>query len=465
MVIAVSAAVVLQGKVRLPHALISALPFEWNTGLHSQQNVTSGDVNQTSDGVTQTSPGETGQDVSAATSESKQKVTQTPDTKKSVTQIPDTGVQVPETKTSSRQTMDSKKNLSKTQETKNSVTKTTDANNDVTQSGQQSAIPTTEVVVQKSRKTILYICDSFGCGGFADRQKGIVSAYVLAAMLKREFKVHMTVPCNLANFMAPNGTGWRITTEELKRANVHRIRHIDHRGVTYAKELLKKDNLDEEFPHNYTAFTWNMELVQYFREHRLAKQVPWLRDLSVPDVYRFVLDKLFSLKPELQRDLKTLRDSLPKDSKLVCAQVRLGSHGNFKDVKTYYTLEQFPTISDFLKKYNETDRYRFLVTSDSEELVSLTETSFPNRTLKIPGPITHVDKARGANACDGFKKAILDEYALATCDVLVISESGLGKIAAFRRGTDDDLYIFLGSNIEPFKRGSPFPKYKKSWRR
>jgi hypothetical protein len=59
----------------------------------------------------------------------------------------------------------------------------------------------------------------------------------------------------------------------------------------------------------------------------------------------------------------------------------------------------------------------------------------------VPGPIIHVDKADGAAGCQSLSKVIVEEYALAACDILAISDSGIGKMASFLRGRDDELYF------------------------
>ena len=82
---------------------------------------------------------------------------------------------------------------------------------------------------------------------------------------------------------------------------------------------------------------------------------------------------------------------------------------------------------------------------------------FPETFLETTGPITHVDKYKGQDACAGFGHAIVDQLLLSTCDVLVISESGLGKIAAFLRNSDDGLYLFHDSKISKFRRDLKFP--------
>ena len=83
--------------------------------------------------------------------------------------------------------------------------------------------------------------------------------------------------------------------------------------------------------------------------------------------------------------------------------------------------------------------------------------SFPETFVETTGPITHIDKYEGQDACTGMGRAILDQYILSLCDILIISESGLGRIAAFMRNTDDNLYLFYHGHITKFKREEGFP--------
>jgi hypothetical protein len=48
-------------------------------------------------------------------------------------------------------------------------------------------------------------------------------------------------------------------------------------------------------------------------------------------------------------------------------------------------------------------------------------------------------------------QALGEQLLLSTCDVLVVSESGFSKIAAFMRGHDKDLFIFR-ETVVPWKR-------------
>ena len=73
-------------------------------------------------------------------------------------------------------------------------------------------------------RAIGYACDEGYCGGWADRQKGIVNAFVIAAILGQKFKVHMPQPCELGFFLSPGGAvDWRLEPGELIGRDVNRM--------------------------------------------------------------------------------------------------------------------------------------------------------------------------------------------------------------------------------------------------
>ncbi|KAL8581316.1 hypothetical protein ACOMHN_034395 [Nucella lapillus] len=318
---------------------------------------------------------------------------------------------------------------------------------------------------KKKKKKVVYVCSGV-CGGWADRQKGIVGAYVLASLLGRDFGIHITVPCDLSRFMDVGKVNWKVNPAELRGPGnkVRTYKPLDQVAVDFAKTAVSRNNLDEHFPHDVSAITWNMEVVQYLQKHRLASEIGWLaggRPFS--EVYKQALDDLFVLKPDLQNQLDQLQKSRPPHTKLVCAQIRLGMQNRaFPDSLTLHSFEDFTVLVKFLSKYNDSSQFRIFFSSDSIEIMQKAKSEFPEVYLDIPGPITHTDKSKGADACQGFQKAIVDEYALASCDVLVISESGLGKIASFMRGTDKELYLFHWNHVDPFTRLGVFPN-KDGW--
>ncbi|GFR81578.1 hypothetical protein ElyMa_000607200 [Elysia marginata] len=108
-------------------------------------------------------------------------------------------------------------------------------------------------------------------------------------------------------------------------------------------------------------------------------------------------------------------------------------------------------IWDFLHKYNDSSHYRIFVATDSEEIRFQAKRIFPDTLLDIPGPILHSDLAgERRDLCQGIKKTLLDQLALASCDVLIRGyKSHLGAIAAYWRGLDARLFCFNSSTVEP----------------
>ncbi|XP_025090150.1 uncharacterized protein LOC112561730 isoform X3 [Pomacea canaliculata] len=321
-----------------------------------------------------------------------------------------------------------------------------------------------EAAAQVSDKVIVYGCFQMGdCGGWADRQKGIVGSYILSLMLRRRFKIHIREPCELTSYLLPNEVDWTMGPNELEGKDKVFVRAIDIVGLSVFTDLLKNEDLQTAMPHSYTVIQTNMEVVQFLAKHRAAAEnVPWLKGLSVPDAYRLALTKLFKPGPKIVEQLEMFKKSVPAEKKLICAQVRIGDQSHIAGGYQLHPVEHYAVVETFLNKTVDPRNCRLLVTSDTPEIVERARRQFSEVFVTIPGPITHVDKTHGQVACEGFGKAVSEQLTLATCDVLVISESGFGKIAAFMRGRDSDLYLFYSDKLEPCARNSTFPS-KEGW--
>ena len=74
------------------------------------------------------------------------------------------------------------------------------------------------------------------CGGLADRQKGIVTAFLMSAMLGVAFRVHVTQPCELGFLLSPGGAvDWRLKPGELTGRDVQWIDRLDSAAVDFAQ--------------------------------------------------------------------------------------------------------------------------------------------------------------------------------------------------------------------------------------
>jgi len=66
-----------------------------------------------------------------------------------------------------------------------------------------------KITETNSKKYLVYFCDSpRGCGGLADRIKGIMSVYALALLTDRQLIINMTFPCRLDKYLIPNEVDW-----------------------------------------------------------------------------------------------------------------------------------------------------------------------------------------------------------------------------------------------------------------
>ncbi|RUS68830.1 hypothetical protein EGW08_023408 [Elysia chlorotica] len=136
---------------------------------------------------------------------------------------------------------------------------------------------------------------------------------------------------------------------------------------------------------------------------------------------------------------------------LVCGQFRLKRNPTMPNDNLPHDHLDVRAIWDFLQSYNDSRRYRIYVATDSEDIRSQAKRAFPDTLLDIPGPILHSDLAgERKDLCQGIAKVLLDQLALASCDVLVRGyKSHLGAVAAYWRGQDARLYCFNASTVEP----------------
>ena len=113
---------------------------------------------------------------------------------------------------------------------------------------------------------------------------------------------------------------------------------------------------------------------------------------------------------------------------------------------------------EFLKSITTEGSYdRIFVASDSDQVIEQARNQkFGDKLISIEGPVLHVDRSRGVDKeakCAGLERLVLEEHLLMTCDVLVVSHSGVGHTAAHVRGTDHQLYCWLkGVGVVPCKR-------------
>ncbi|XP_046549380.1 uncharacterized protein LOC124259314 [Haliotis rubra] len=314
--------------------------------------------------------------------------------------------------------------------------------------------------IMRHSQYIIYRClKGRQCGGYADRQKGIVAGYVTSVMTGRGFGIEMNKPCELSNFLRPNKVDWTVNPE------IHKLKSDTCRklnsGAHYLRVKLSTDDVGKIFPENITYLTVNTDFVQYLKQNiKYRDSLGWMTNATVGEIYAKSWRTLFRLKDDLQKDLDKFLSLVPRNYSLICAQIRMGKNPSIpNDSETRNDPESVETIWKFLEQYNDTSKYKIFVSTDSENIGNESLRLFPNTSVTLPGVIAHVDKSP---RCEGFRKVILDQEVLSHCDTLLITNSGVGRIAAFFRQREDNLYCFMNRQLTKCNYTSP-EFMPKSW--
>ncbi|XP_048247456.1 uncharacterized protein LOC124145140 [Haliotis rufescens] len=299
------------------------------------------------------------------------------------------------------------------------------------------------------KKYFIYDCANGNCGGLGDRQEGIVGAFIISQMLSRKFKVNMLVPCDIGNFLQSNQVDWILQSSEISGIKSSKYTRIDADAFQLRDKIAKSLDLEKEFPSDVTHFTVNQEMVNYLKLHPLFKSLRWAHNQTTTDIYNIVLRRLFRMKPEIQKRFDLYQSSARSNGrKLVCAHVRV--RGNPTIPNDWYTPTPLnvSVVWNFLRQYNNSALYRMFVATDSQKVRQDAKRLFPDVIQDLEGNIVHVDRDNHAKdyACAGFGKVILDQQTMSSCDVFLMTDSGLGRIASMMRGTDKDLYCMASNS-------------------
>ncbi|XP_046357048.2 uncharacterized protein LOC124135651 [Haliotis rufescens] len=310
--------------------------------------------------------------------------------------------------------------------------------------------PPMDVLVDKY---IIYDCN-YVCGGLADRQKGIITSYLVSQMLKRNFGLSMKRPCEFSNFVIPNLVEWRVEKTKLKGRSHETKRSINSRWLG---QEMKHKSLETMYDKDVTFYMGNIDYVPSLMQNPLFSTVKWAQNKSHHDIYRIAFSQLFRFSPNTQSKFDSFNAKEERASKtLICAHLRMGKSNTIPSDDAKKSRPDLDSLVLFLQKQIQfADSCRLFIATDSDEARVVLKRAFPEHFLEIEGQIVHIDQPHGGAVCSGMEKAILDEYILSTCDTLIMSRSGFSRMAAVVRGSDEGLFCATQKNITRSKRLNP----------
>ncbi|XP_067687010.1 uncharacterized protein [Haliotis asinina] len=300
-------------------------------------------------------------------------------------------------------------------------------------------------------KYLIYRCaKSDLCGGWSDRLKGILMGFYISIATRRNFGIDITpLPCNLTSFLTPNSVPWNEARFEVIR---------DDRSAGVYNEMGKVSFISKSKTLNFTAwlkhdiayFLANLDYVDSLKFNRVHwKEFSWMENKGRDQVFATAYKTLFSLSASLKEALsRFLSRAKPRgSSKLVWAQIRLfknPSNPNDNKNPRGATMQDVQKIWNFFRNFSDPSAYKIFVTSDSETVMQQARKLFPSQIMESEGKVFHMELGTDRKSrCDGWKKVILDQHVLMSCDVLVLTFSGVGRVAAYVRGTPKGLYCMV----------------------
>lgn len=321
-----------------------------------------------------------------------------------------------------------------------------------------------QICVNKN-KYVRYECTRPLCGGWADRLRGLMSAYIWSIFTKREFLIDVQYPCLLTNMLEPNRVQWNKTvkcyddnlSDDLKYSTFSSIR-LDKVSNRDFYALLRSIDIDEYYKETNLiivrnnldwiySFSFNKNVHKYIKEFGSKPET-----FKLTYFFRRLYNNLFKLSPHLQKKydyfLKQAKPSI--DYALICAQVRIGGARpgvaydlEFTSRNNSKLFWQF--IRDkFIKEHN-LKKYKLFITTDTEEIEKECIKEFGIKNVVYnEGPFTHIDREPlNKHDCSSVDKVILDFHSLQNCDYAVISQSGFGRLGvANRQDPLKNLYRF-----------------------
>ena len=297
-----------------------------------------------------------------------------------------------------------------------------------------------------TNRFLVYKCIST-CGGMGDRQKGMTSAFLFALLTNRTFIIDMPNPCDISQFFQANVYDWQKCRDKIKRRKVKVHSFMDGNAEKF-KNRFPHTNFDQLWADEVIYIQTNVYFVEAVKRHPLVdERIPWLNNRSREDILGHILGVLFRVKENILNGVVEFAQNYIKGKQLVCAHVRCGRNPSIpNDGMKDKSAPNVHKILSFLKSYEDGNKYTVYVASDSENVRQECRKMIGNCVVSNQ-TIFHIDRSRVSSrktACDGFSTVIFEQLMLSRCDVLLLTRSNFGAMAAYERGRSENLFLYDG---------------------
>ncbi|XP_076461653.1 uncharacterized protein LOC143294105 [Babylonia areolata] len=295
------------------------------------------------------------------------------------------------------------------------------------------------LILPAKRKMLIYVCvDEQGCAGWGDRQRALVSMFLLAQVTNRRFGILLQTPCDVRNFYVPNMYNWSVDWKDIEGRSQRLI---------YPSRDLPSWDINQKYPEDVLLARENGDCFRKIRSSPHYKPfIPNWAKKGYADYFQAGWNILMKPSPKVQRRLNHFLASVNfhnKTKPLVGVHMRMG-----KNPTNPHETSVFNNVSSLGPLWLRLDEYvkngsQLFVASDSQEVRDISRKRFGKIHHDTAGVILHVGRQRhDARACQGFEDAVVDQLILSYCDILFISRGGFATRAAAMGGRVKRMIVF-----------------------
>ena len=303
-----------------------------------------------------------------------------------------------------------------------------------------------------NQKLLIYQCtdNTRVCSGLGDRERGIVSTFLLALLTNRTFVVKHTRPCSLSYFFEPNVYNWSKCAhlDETLDDDTHYVEDID--GIYNLPELdtLEKGDIWKE--RNVFMVT-NAILNTKVRSHPSVNDtIPWVFLGHREYITNLLFNVLFKLQDSLEKQIEDFINDITHNR----TRLLVGLH-----IRRAFIWEQdVEYILDFMKMFSNESMYTIYLSTEDRDLREYALKQLPSGvSLNVSGVILNVNGLHAT--CDSFHYAIFEQQVLSRTDVLYKTKSEFSKLAYMIRGKTAKVYEFrrVEDKLVPHLLKADFP--------
>ncbi|XP_012940961.1 uncharacterized protein LOC106012463 [Aplysia californica] len=310
---------------------------------------------------------------------------------------------------------------------------------------------------------VIYRCDqsdAYGCRDWAELVQGMTQTYVVSTLAGRRFKAELVnFPCTLEDFVSAAVVQWThpVTFHHFLRTGLPGVGILDYPTGSSFYQQVSTTNFSQLMPDAlaYMYFRSEDSFLSHLGDSDLyrSKQLAWMQGMNQAQVHAILDRRLFKLSPRMQRHLDLyLYAILPSEGhRLICLDISSSPY-DVTQQEAGPDDSVLRKVWNFVLEHSKTQVDKIYLRTDYPHVRhSASRQSFARSTvhkLEVTRSTSHLGEA-GAT-CERLEHGLIDHYIMRNCDVLLVSGSQLGRLAAAVRASDEGLFCLMANgHIHP----------------